>query len=94
MKVRDKYHWNWKRIVGTGIAAVALASLLCGISGAAERGCSVHYETAWVAGEVLRHIVLACWQLAPVYLCEDSRCCEHLFQMLTSVWPLFCAVAS
>ena len=91
MKVRDKYYW--KRIAGTGIAAFALASLFCNISGAAERGCSVRYETGWVALEVLRHVVLACWKLAPAYLCEDSRCCEYLFQMVTSVWPLLCVIA-
>jgi hypothetical protein len=93
MKEGDKYYWNWKRIAGTGIAAFALASLSCNISGAAERGCSFRYETGWVAVEVLRHVVLACCQLAPAYLCEDSRCCEHLFRMVTSVWPLLCVIA-
>lgn len=93
MKEQNKYPWNWKRIAGTGITAVALGGLFCGICGAVELGCSVHYETTWVAVEVLRHVVLACWQLAPAYLCENSRCCEHLFQIVTSVWPLFSVIA-
>jgi hypothetical protein len=93
MKGQDKQSQNWKRIVGTGIAAVVLGGLFCSICGAAELGCSVHYETAWIAVEVLRHVVLACRQLAPAYLYENSRCCEHLFQIVTSVWPLFWVIA-
>lgn len=93
MKAQDKYSRNWKRIAGTGIAGLALAILLCNFDGAAERGCSVHYETAWVAGEVLRHVVQACWQLVPAYLYEDSRCCQHLFQIVASVWPVLCVIA-
>jgi hypothetical protein len=93
MKRQDKYSWNWKRIAGTGIAAVALAILFCCLGGVPERGCGVRYETAWVAMEVLRQIVLACWRLAPAYLCENSARCEHLFQLAASVWPLFCVIA-
>ena len=92
MKRQDKQSRNWKRIAGTGIAAVVLGGLFCSICGA-ELGCGAHYETAWVAEEVLRHVVLACWHLSPAYLCENSRCCERLFQIVTSVWPLFCIIA-
>jgi len=63
MKAQDKYSRNWKRIAGTGIAGLALAILLCNFDGAEERGCSARFETAGVAVEVLRHVVLACWQL-------------------------------
>ena len=93
MKGQDKQSRNWKRIAGTGIAAVVLGGLFCSICGVAELRCSVHYETVWVAVEVLCHVVLACWQLAPAYLCENSRSCEHLFQIVTSAWPLFCVIA-
>ena len=93
MKVQDQYSWKWKRIAGTGVAVVALGSLLCSTGGAAERGCRVRYETAWIAVEVLRHVALACSQLAPAYLCENSRCCQHLFQIVASVWPLLCVIA-
>jgi hypothetical protein len=93
MKEHDKYSWNWKRIAGTGIAAVGLASLFCSFGGASEQGCNVRYETIWVAVEVVRHVILACWQLVLTYLCKDSRCCQHLFQIVTSIWPLFCVIA-
>jgi hypothetical protein len=94
MEGQEKYPRNWKGIVGMGIAAVALASLACSLGGAAEQGCNVRYGTAWVAVELVHHVVLACWQLVPAYLCENSRCCEHLFQVVASVWPLFCVIAS
>ena len=93
MKGQDKQSRNWKRIARTGIAAVVLGGLFCSICGAAELGCSVHYETAWVAVEVLRHVVQACWQLAPAYLYEDSRCYQHLLQIVASVWPMLCVIA-
>jgi len=93
MKGQDKYSRNWKRIVGTGVAGFALAFLLCSFDAAAERGCSVRYETAWVAVDVLRHVILVCWQSVPAYLYEDSRCCQHLFQIVASVWPLLCVIA-
>jgi len=93
MKRQDKYSRNWKRIAGTGIAAFALAILLCSFDGAAERGCNARFETAWVAVEVLRHVVLVCWQLVPAYLYEDSRCCQHLFQIVASVWPVLSVIA-
>jgi hypothetical protein len=73
------------------MAAVVLGSLFCSICGTVEAGCSVRYQTAWVA--VLHHLVLACWQLVPAYLCENSMCCAHLFQLVASVWPLFCVIA-
>jgi hypothetical protein len=93
MKGQYKYSRSWKRIAGTGIAGFALAILLCSLDAVAEGGCSVRYETASVVAEVLRHAVLACWQLAPVYLFENSRGCHHLFQIVASVWPLFCVIA-
>ena len=93
MKGQDKQSRKWKRIAGTGIAAVVLGGLFCSICGAAELGFSAHYEATWVAVEVLRHIALACWQLVPAYLCEDSRCCQHLLQIVPSVWPVLCVIA-
>ena len=93
MKVQDKYSRNWRRIVGAGIAGVAMAVLLCSAHAVGEQGCRVHYETAWVAAEVLRHVVHACWQLVPAYLYEDSRCCQHLLQIVASVWPVLCVIA-
>lgn len=93
MNGQDKQSRNWKRIAGTGIAAVVLGGLFCSICGATERGCSVHYETAWVAAEVLRCVVQACLRLAPAYLYEDSRCCQHLLQIVASFWPVLCVIA-
>ncbi len=93
MKAQDKYSRNWKRIAGTGIAGLALAILLCNFDGAGERGCSARFETAGVAVEVLRDVVLACWQLVPSYLYENSGCYEHLLQIVASVWPLLCVIA-
>jgi len=93
MKAQDKYSRNWKRIAGTGIAGLALAILLCNFDGAAERGCSARFETAGVAVEVLRDVVLACWQLVPSYLYENSGCYEHLLQIVASIWPLLCVIA-
>jgi hypothetical protein len=93
MKGQDRYSRNWKRIVGTGVAGFALASLVCSLGGVAERDCTSHYGTAWVAVEVLRHVVQACWQLVPAYLFEDSGPCQHLFQIVASVWPVLCVIA-
>jgi hypothetical protein len=93
MKGQDNYSRNWKRIVGTGVAGLALASLVCSLGGVAERGCTVHYGTAWVAVEILRHVVQVCWQFVPTYLYEDSRCCELLFQVVASIWPMFWVIA-
>ncbi len=93
MKAQDKYSRNWKRIAGTGIAGLALAILLCNLDGAAGRGCSARFETAGVAVEVLRHVVLACWQLVSAYLYDNSGCYEHLLQIVASIWPLLCVMA-
>ena len=93
MKGQYTYSRNWKRIAGTSIAGFVLAILSCSLDGAAEWGRNVRYETAWVAVEVLRHVILACWQSVPAYLCEDSKCCQHLFQIVASVWPLLCVMA-
>jgi hypothetical protein len=92
MKGQDKYSWNWKRIAGTGIAAVVLTILFC-LGGAGDQGCNVRYQSAWVVAEILRHVALACWQLVPTYLCENSRCCEHLLPLVASAWPLFWFIA-
>lgn len=94
MKVHSKYFWNCKRIAVTAIAGFALASLFCGTCGAVEQGCALNYEVSWVAAEVLRHVVQACWQLVPAYLYENSGCYEHLLQIMASVWPLLCVIAS
>lgn len=93
MKGQDKNARNWKQIMAATIAGVGLAVLLGSLNAAPERGCNVHYEIAWVAAEVLRHVVQACWQLVPVYLYENSGCYEHLLQIMASVWPLLCVIA-
>jgi hypothetical protein len=93
MNGQHKYARNWEQIVATAIVGVALAVLLGDLSGAPELACNVHYETAWVAVEVLRHVVEACWQLVPTYLYDNSGCYEHLFRIVASIWPLLCVIA-
>jgi apolipoprotein N-acyltransferase len=94
MTGQHTYSGNYKPIVAVTIAGFALATLFCELGRATARGCNLLDKAGWVALEVLRMVILlADWQAALAYLCEDSRLWQHLLQIGASICPLLCVVA-
>jgi hypothetical protein len=83
---------NWERIGGAAIAGLALAMLICRLSGTGQEWCCLD-EATRVVLEVLRPVILAGWQCVPAYLAENTRCLHHLPQIVASIWPVLCVIA-
>ena len=94
MKGQDTNSPNRKLAVGVAIAGFALATLFCKLDGAAEGGWNHLDESAWVALEVLRAVILAGWQLIPSYHREEARCLQHLLQIVACAWQVLFVVAA
>jgi hypothetical protein len=94
MNGQDTYSPNRKLTVGVAIAGFALATLFCKLDGAAAGGWNPLDERAWVALEVLRGVILAGWQLVPSYLREETRCLQHLLQIVACAWQVLFFVAA
>jgi hypothetical protein len=88
----NKYSRNDNLIVEVAAVLFVLATLSYKLDGAGQ-GCSLVDRTAWVALDVLRPAILACWRAISTYLCEDSTVLQHLLQMVASIWQLLCIVA-
>lgn len=85
---------NSKAVVGLAVANIVLGTLIYELEGAASGGCSVLANTAWVALELLRSVILlAHGAAASTYLCEGPRLFENLLEIGASVVPLVCAIA-
>jgi len=93
MKGQDTYFGYFKLIVGVAVVGFALATLIGRYDGTAVPGWSVFEGTIRLALEVLRPVILAGWQCVSVNLCGDSKCLQHLLQIVTSMWPLLCVIA-
>jgi hypothetical protein len=90
-----QYSRNRKPIVGVAIATFLLPNLFCKLGGEAALGCSLLSKTAWVALALTRSVILlANRQAAWAYLWEDSRLFQHSLQIMASIWPLLCFMAS
>ena len=83
---------NWERIVGVAIAGFALATLFCRLNGTTQEWTCLD-ESTRVVLEVLRPVILASWQCVPAYLAENTRCLQHLPQIVASIRPLLCVIA-
>ncbi len=92
MKGQYTYSRNSKRIAGGAVVGFALATLFCELDGVVAQGSNLLGDTAWVALEVLRPVILAGWQSMPAHLGENSGCLQRLFQVVASLWPLLCVL--
>jgi hypothetical protein len=88
----NKYSMNGNLLVEVAAVLFVFATLSYKLDGAAQ-GCSLVDRTAWVALDVFRPAILACWRAISTYLCEDSTVLQHLLQMVASIWQLLCIVA-
>jgi hypothetical protein len=89
----NKYSMNGNLLVEVAAVLFVLATLSYHLDGAAAQGCSLVDRAAWVALDVFRPAILACWRAISTYLCEDSTVLQHLLQMVASIWQLLCIVA-
>jgi hypothetical protein len=92
MKGRHKYFRNGKPIAQVAIGFV-LATLSCKLD-VTTQGCNLLDKAAWVALEVLGPVILAAFQSVPDCLCHASRVLQHVLQIVASVWPVLCVIAS
>jgi hypothetical protein len=88
------YSQTCKPVVGVTSVGFVVATF-CKLGGAAAQGCSLLGNTGWVASALLRSVILlADWRAVSAYLFEDSRLLQHLLQLVGSIWPLLCFIAS
>ena len=92
MEGHDTYPGKVEQIVGVAIAGFVLATLVGKLTGSTQEWSCLDQATRVVL-EVLRPVILAGWQCVPAYLAENTRCLQHLPQIVASIWPLLCVIA-
>ena len=93
MKGQHKYFRIGRPIAGVAILVFVLATLPCKLD-VSTQGCNLLNKAAWAALGFLRPVILAASQSVPDCLCHDSRFLQHVLQIVVSVWPLLCLIAS
>ena len=85
---------NSRAIVGVAVTNIFVATLIYAANGANGQDCGLLRNTAWVALELFRSLLLvAHWTVASAYVYEEPRLLQHVFEMATTLVSLFSALA-